>query len=199
MLGPSVSLKILTAHMKKTLFLLITILSLNDALSADLCKAIALRDVAAIESPDSILQRGEYDEAITQYRVNKHTGMTSFCSHGGYCYPTHVRINGKRIEALKLTNCKIGNRDNFYNEDEIFYSVEVVRSKNKSSALRLDDLDNKFLEMGLCSACADNVATFYVRKPSSKCAKLAKQALEGNPIAAEKLLGFPDYCKWGWK
>ena len=51
--GPSVSLNILTTHMKKILFLLITILSLNDALSADLCKAIALRDVAAIESPDS--------------------------------------------------------------------------------------------------------------------------------------------------
>lgn len=181
------------------LFLIIAILPLNHALSADLCKALALRDVAAIESPDSVLQRGEYDEAITQYKVNKHTGMTSFCSHGGYCYPTHVRINGKRIETLRLTNCKIGKRNDFYDEDDIFYSVDVVRSKNTFGALRLDDLENKFLEMGLCSACAGNVATFYVKKPSSTCSKLAKQALEGNPVATEKLLSFPDFCKWGWK
>lgn len=197
--GSRLRLNYLVTSMKIILFLIITILPLTHALSADLCKAKALRDVAAIESPDSVLQRGEYDEAITQYRVNKHTGMTSFCSHGGYCYPTHVRINGKRIEALRLTNCKIGKRDNFYDEDEIFYSVDVVRLENTSDALRIDDLENKFLEMGLCSVCAGNVATFYVKKPSSTCSKLAKQALEGNPVATEKLLSFPDYCEWGWK
>lgn len=180
--------------MKKTLFLLITILPLKNVLSADLCKAIALRDVAAIESPDSVLQRGEYDEAVTQYRVNKHTGMTSFCSHGGYCYPSHVYVNGKKIEALRLTNCKIGKRDDYDDEDEIYYSVDVVRSKNTSDALRLDDLENRFLEMGLCGVCADNVAWLFVKKPSSRCSKLAKQALEGNPVATEKLVNSPDYC-----
>lgn len=185
--------------MHKIVFFIILVLPLSHALSADLCEAIALRDVAAIESPDSVLQRGDHDEAITQYRVNKNTGMTSFCSHGGYCYPTHVRINGKRIEALRLTNCKIGKRIDFNTKDEVFYSVDVVRSKNTSGALRLDDLENKFLEMGLCSVCAGNVATFYLKKPSSPCAKLAKKALEGNPIATEKLLHFPDQCKWGWK
>lgn len=90
--------------MKGILLIVCVILPSKHALAVDLCKAIALRDVAAIESPDLVLQRGEYDEAITQYRVNKHNGMTSFCSHGGYCYPTHVRVNGKRIEALRLTN-----------------------------------------------------------------------------------------------
>jgi hypothetical protein len=54
--------------------------------------------------------------------------------------------------------------------------------------LRLDDLDNKFLEMGVCSACAGNVAMFYVKKPTSPCARLAKQALEGNPVATDKLV-----------
>src|SRR6516225_2450600 len=168
----------------------------NHVWSADLCKAIALRDVAAVEAPDSVLARGSYDDSVTQYRVNKQTGMTTFCSHGGYCYPTHVRVNGQKVEALRLVNCKIGS-PNYEDKDDVYYFVDVVRSKNTAAELRLDDLDNKFLEMGLCSACAGNVAMFYVKRPTSPCARLAKQALEGNPVATDKLRSFPDYCKWG--
>jgi hypothetical protein len=54
----------------------------------------------------------------------------------------------------------------------------------------------KFLEMGACSACADNIAQYHTKKPDSPCGKLAKQALEGNPDAIKKLAAFPDYCKW---
>lgn len=173
------------------------IIASNYASSADLCKAVALRDVAAVESPDSVLVRGSYDNAVTQYRVNKQSGMTTFCSHGGYCYPTHVRINRQKVEALRLTNCKIGSR-NYEDKDEVFYSVDVVRSKNSEAELRLDDLNNKFLEMGLCSACAGNVAIYYIKALASPCARLAKQALEGNPVATDKLRDFPDYCRWRW-
>lgn len=54
----------------------------------------------------------------------------------------------------------------------------------------------KFLGMGACSACADNIAQYYTRNPDSPCGKLAKQALEGNPAAIKKLVAFPDYCQW---
>lgn len=54
----------------------------------------------------------------------------------------------------------------------------------------------RFLDMGLCSACADNVAQYYTRQPDSKCGKLAKQALEGNLDAIDELQSFPDYCTW---
>lgn len=54
----------------------------------------------------------------------------------------------------------------------------------------------KFEDMGLCNACADNVAQHYTKKPSSKCGKLAKQALEGNLNAIEELQSSPDYCIW---
>jgi len=163
-------------------------------LSAQLCKAIALRDVAAVGAPNSALPRGSYDEAVGQYRVNKQTGMTTFCSQAG-CYPTHVRVNGQKVEALRLINCKIGSR-NYEDKDEVYYDIDVDRSKNSAADLHLDDLDNKFLEMGLCSACAGNVAMYYVKKPASPCARLAKQALEGNPVATDKLRDFPDYCIW---
>jgi hypothetical protein len=54
----------------------------------------------------------------------------------------------------------------------------------------------KFVEMGACSACADNVAQYYSRSPDSRCGKLAQQALDGNKDAIEELVAFPDYCKW---
>lgn len=54
----------------------------------------------------------------------------------------------------------------------------------------------KFSDMGLCEACADNVAQYYTKKPGSKCGMLAKQALEGNPRAVDALQSFPDYCTW---
>lgn len=95
------------------------------AYSADLCKAIALTDVPAMEDPSSILPRGSYKTAITGYFVNERTGITGFCSHGGYCRPNYVTINGKKVEALKLTNCRIdknGQKDG----DETYYGVHLI-------------------------------------------------------------------------
>lgn len=57
----------------------------------------------------------------------------------------------------------------------------------------------KFSDMGLCEACADNVAQYYTREPESKCGKLAKQALEGNPRAIDTLQSVPDYCTWRYQ
>jgi hypothetical protein len=54
----------------------------------------------------------------------------------------------------------------------------------------------KFLAMGACTACADNIAQYYTKKPDSPCGKLAQKALEGNPDAIKKLVNFPDYCQW---
>ena len=54
----------------------------------------------------------------------------------------------------------------------------------------------RILEMGACSACADNIAQYFSKKPNSPCGQLAKQALGGNPDAIKKLVAFPDYCQW---
>jgi hypothetical protein len=148
-----------------------------------------------MEAADSVIPRGSYDEAITQYRVNKQTGVTVFCSHGGYCYPTHVWINGQKVEALRLVNCQVGKK-NYEDADDEFHSVDVVRSLNSPAALRRDDVNNKLLEMGLCSACADNVAEWYVSRPNSPCAQLTLKALEGDPAAANTLRSFPSFCQW---
>lgn len=167
------------------------------ALANDICRAVALRDVAAIQAPDSVISRGGYDNAITQYNVNKQTKMASFCSHGGYCYPTHVYINGQKQEALRLVNCKVGVKA-FEDAEEVSYAVDIDRARNSAATLRESDVSQRLLDMGLCSACASNVTAFYVRKPNSACGRLAKQALEGNPAAADKLKEDPSYCHYAW-
>lgn len=181
--------------MQKILILLLSLAPLNAVLSADLCEAEVLRTVAAVENPDSILQRGDVLSAITQYDENKQTGMGTFCSHGGFCYPRYVTVDGEQLEALHLTNCTIGVTNADYSDpNEVFYPVEVDRTKVSASDLREDDVENKLLAMGLCNACANNVAELYIKAPSSHCSELVKQALAGNAEAIETLVGFPDYC-----
>lgn len=145
--------------------------------AADICKAIALRDVPAVEAPDTILKKGDLDTAITQYRVSK-TGRASFCSHGGYCYPA---------AGLKLLNCKVGAKGDFDDPDDVFYEVDVIRSKVPPALLRYDDLDNKLLSMGMCSACASNAADTYLKRPNSPCGRTVRSALEGSPVATKAL------------
>jgi hypothetical protein len=169
-------------------------LAATPASAADICQAIALRDLTAVDVPDAKLKKGERDEAVTQYRVNKKTGEATLCSHGGACFPVAVTENGQKVEALRLTNCKIGAMDPFDDPDETFYNLDVIRAKVPAAALRIDDVDNKLLEMGLCSACASNVAYLYVWQPASRCAKLTARALAGHPEAVKTLKGFPDYC-----
>ena len=161
-------------------------MNFNLSFASDLCEAIALEDVSAIESPESIIKKGELDTSITQYNLPDESSREPyFCSHGGYCYPTHIIKNGIRTEALRLTNCKI-----------VGDSVEVIRSKVDSSTLRFNDVDEKLQSFGMCNACAGNATDFYLKKPKSKCGKLVKQALEGNPTAIQLLQENPDYCNW---
>ena len=174
----------------------ILLATVSTVVAADICEAVAIRDVAVLESASSVLRKGQIDDAVSQYRVNKRNGQTSFCSHGGSCYPTHVQVGGDFLEALKLTNCRIVNGQPYDSGDYLIYGVEPIRSAIPRDALRLDDLDNKFLEMGLCSACAANVALYYLKQPGSQCAKLAQAALEGDPEALAKLEQNPSYCVW---
>ena len=157
----------------------------SPAFSADICKAVASHDVPAVEAPDSVLRKGEIDTAITQYRIDKKTKLASFCSHGGYCYPA---------AGLKLLNCKIGAKDDYDDPDETFYSVDVIRSKVPAAQLRYEDLDNRLLSMGLCSACASIAADTYLKRPASACGRTVRSALEGNP-GATKALSDGDACR----
>ncbi|MDB5978356.1 MAG: hypothetical protein JWR07_5116 [Nevskia sp.] len=163
----------------------------DEGTGSDLCRAVALARVPALEDPNSALKSGEVDEAVTQYQVDKRTGAGSFCSHGGYCYPRYLQ--GK--EVLQLQNCRIGKKFDDMDGMEL-YAIVLDRSKNSAEDLQYNDVDNSLLRMGMCSACASNAAMFYLRKPQSQCGLLVKNALEGNPQAQQTLNDNPDYCNW---
>jgi hypothetical protein len=59
---------------------------------------------------------------------------------------------------------------NYEDKDEVFYSVDVVRSKNSAAELRLDDLDNIFRD-GLVQCIRWQRCNVYVNKPASPCAR----------------------------
>ncbi len=178
------------------LFLVVGVVSsVVSSNAADICQAVALTDVPALDSPDPfVLKRGDYDTGITQYRVNKKTGETSFCSHGGACFPTHVVENGNRVQALRLVNCKVSQKFDAGDPDEVVYELDVVREDVSATELQINDLDDKLIEMGLCFACARHVANLYVKEPASRCAELTRKALQGDPAALEQLKESPSYC-----
>jgi uncharacterized protein YecT (DUF1311 family) len=157
------------------------------AAAADICEAVALRNAPALEDPSAVIRKGDVDTAITQYRVSKKTGEDAFCSHGGYCYPVHATENGQRIEVLRLTNCSIGARDPYDDPDDVYYGLDVIRSAVPPQTLKINDVDDSLLRLGLCSACAGNAAVLYVTAPESRCARVVKEALEGNPDALKAL------------
>ena len=89
--------------------------------------------------------------------------------------------------------------DGYVKRSEVEAIREVLGLEKRSSTGKAYGTSReKFVNMGLCNACADNVAQYFVHKPNSKCGKLAKQALEGNTQTIELLRAFPYYCTWNY-
>jgi hypothetical protein len=154
-----------------------------------LCNAIANRDVYPVDAEDRtvLIRKGRIHGAITQYRTDKHTGEASFCSHGGYCYPA---------KAFDLQKCEIG-KPGSYGADDDDYSYRAVvpiRSMFSPTVLKEYDTSDRLAELGLCSACADNAAHFYIHAPHSKCGRTVKRALLSNHAALDELKQQPTYC-----
>jgi hypothetical protein len=72
--------------------------------------------------------------------------------------------------------------------------LNPIRTKANAGDVRYSDIEDTLLNMGLCNACAGNAAAWYVYRPSSSTGQLVKAALEGNPLAKQKLQGdVPNY------
>jgi hypothetical protein len=165
--------------------------------AADICNAVALMDIPEATTGYG-LKKGEIDDAVTQYNVDKN-GDGQFCSHGGGCYPRYIIINGQKVEALRLTNCKIGAAEpstaGLPDDGTVTYDIDVDRSKNSAADLKSDDVDNALLNLGMCGACAGNAAYLYIHNPASKCGSTVADALSGDKTAINTLQNDPDYCQ----
>ena len=172
----------------------LTLAGISGSAFADVCKALALRDVPAIDDPQYIIKRGDYETGVSIYRIDKNTGEASFCQHGGLCYPTQIIENGTKVEALRLTNCKI--ETGGYDIGEfVDYSLKVIESTVTANEYKIDRLTRQLIEQGLCNGCAANIANLYVNQPASQCARLTQKALDGDPAALEQLKDFPEFCQ----
>jgi hypothetical protein len=158
----------------------------SGAFASELCTASVLHDVAARENPGSILHRGETRRYITQF-VRDRNG-TFFCSHGGFCYPTDAIIDGQRVEAQHLLDCSIDLAHPDRMGDEMIYPLSVDRSRAAPIDLRQYDVENQVTSLGLHGASAQYAAEAYVRRPTSLCGVLVRNALEGNPVARRRLI-----------
>ncbi|MBN9406573.1 MAG: hypothetical protein J0I00_14285 [Burkholderiales bacterium] len=153
------------------------------------------------------------------FSVSANAGLK--CADVKYGVPNYFESMTRLAEAARLPD----NYFNRYHEDvvsllcsgkskdieKIIDAGEVKRSEVEAikEALNISGRSElgqscgyskqKFSELGLCSACADNVAQWYSKKPASRCGSLAKKALEGNPAAIDELQGFPKYCEWKYQ
>lgn len=87
-----------------------------------ICRAKVLHDVRAMNDAPSTMKAGEDWTDVTQFWANKETDDSYYCQHGGYCYPSHVEIGGKKVPAIKLLNCSVAESGED-SGDEILYSV----------------------------------------------------------------------------
>lgn len=180
------------------IYLSIGIFTCNSALAeVDLCSAKVIYPVSAVEDPSSMLGGGSTLDSISQFNVDKNTGLREFCQHGGFCYPETITINNKTEKSLKLTNCTINKKES-EDENTEYWSLNVIRKNIDPEKLRFADVENQLNNIGMCNSCADNATQYYIHKPDSKCGKIVKAALEGNPDAIKELSGGPDYCTWNY-
>lgn len=164
----------------------------TSAEAADHCRATVLQNVHPMEYESETVRRGETVEAVTQLTRDRRTGRTYYCSHGGYCLPTHVMIAGRRVPALRLLNCRIDMAHAAGDANETTYETVMDSRRNSAATLRLDDVDNQLLDLGMCSACAGYAAYAYVHRPNSPCGVLVRQALAGDRAARRRLMD--DVC-----
>ena len=75
-------------------------------------------------------------------------------------------------------------------------TLGAFSEKRSESGRRFGYSKDKFISMGLCNACADNIAMYYTKQPDSKCSKLAMNALAGDPQAIAELQSYPAFCQW---
>lgn len=81
-------------------------------------------------------------------------------------------------------------------QDVIASELPVHLSTQRTSeGLRFEEAWKGLRELGLCSACASDVATFYAKTPTSRCGILATRALEGDEQALEELESEPEFCR----
>jgi hypothetical protein len=98
---------------------------------------------------------------------------------------------------VRLTNCQIGAKSKYGDDDSDMYFVVPVRSKNSSAAMQYDAINNRLLGMDLPPPCAATAALAYTKTPASYLGVLTRRAFAGDPAATKELQSAPSWCDQG--
>ena len=160
----------------------------------DICEAVSLRDVRAIQNPDAIIKKGTILDSISQYNVDKKTTLAEVCRHGDYCYPVNVIEGGKKIDVLRLTNCKVGTPRSV-DDTKTFYKLDVIQSKVSAEVLQSAEFERKLGALGFSNSFAGNAAYMLEKNPKSLCVQLAKKSVAGDKVSLNELRNHTEYCE----
>ena len=182
---------------KKLLYWLIAstaLLMTTQSFAADICTARARVNAIDVDTegerqPEQTdyIHQGDVIDAVTQYGINQKTGAGFICSHGGGCYSVRIGSDGLHGDDIDLMNCKVDFAKPNVSDGVEWHELIVIRSKNSPARLRQDDIEDRLLELGACTACASTMANTYIRKPKSKCGQFTKAVLEGNKDAVKQV------------
>jgi hypothetical protein len=154
--------------MKTTILAILISALVTPAYAEYWCKAVALRDTHYNESPETLIRKGQVESFSTDEGAD-------LCQHGGYCV--------KRRD-FRLLDCDA--------------NLRPIRAQANAGEARYSDIEDTLVSMGLCNACAGNAAAWYTRLPSSPTGRLVRAALEGNPLARQKLLEGDNIPNYPW-
>ncbi len=116
------------------------------------------------------------------WNQNHETVVASFC--GGKESEIDALVDGGFVSATEVVRIAAA-------------LGKTYRPKLQSTeGMTYESVRQALIEIGICAACADNIAQHFTQKPESACAKLARRALNGDTRAEDELQGFPDECKW---
>lgn len=161
------------------------------------CEGVALRDAHA-QDPAAVIHQGARVVGIVRYEVDTKTGEDWYCAREN-CYQAHVIVEGAKVEAIHLANCRAGGLQIFQDPKNPIreYTMELLAAGDVSKALSFHDVDMRVSRMGLCASCEDNAVDSYMRDPQSPCGQLVGRAIAGDQQAKKTLAkAFPDFC-WG--
>lgn len=87
--------------------------------------------MAAADIPPTI-EKGTVIQRVTQYVVDRKTGLTGFCAHFDTCYRATATVNGKQVKAVRLLNCTIDFKHPSKSEDEVIYGLDLDPRRNSA-------------------------------------------------------------------
>jgi hypothetical protein len=161
---------------------LVALLASGPALAGDVCTLVALRDVASIEDPTTMMGRGGHQGAITQYRVDQGSGVASFCQHGGSCWPETVSIDGRQETATKLTNCAVDRTQSSAFDGKVIYWLVPDRQKIGRQVMRESDVADQFVRLGLCLPARQTTRPFTSESPPRNAESSPRRHSRATPM-----------------